>query len=340
MKKMKRPLQIFYCVLLLILAALAYSLASANNIAGLVIFIVILMILLVWFCWCMLRFALDPHFKLCMINFSDYTTERTYPDFIKGNTWYVRYAEKTSLSAKDGSRLYGSYVMEPDNKNKPWVIILHGYGNKAYDAMSTFSYGFHNLGFHVLCPIARGHEPSEGKYVTMGWKEKDDILDWIEWIEKKDPGAQIVLFGISMGGAAVMMASPEVKSRVAAIIEDCGYSNVYDQYVWQAHTLFGLPPFPVLTLCNQLARIMLGFSLKEADTLKQLRQSDTPTLFIHGKKDRFVPYAMQQVNYEACAAKDKQLLSVEDAMHGESVYKDPKLYWKTIEDFCQKHLDL
>ncbi len=39
----------------------------------------------------------------------------------------------------------------------------------------------------------------------MGWHDRKDVLIWIQQILKKDPNAEIALFGVSMGGATVMM---------------------------------------------------------------------------------------------------------------------------------------
>ena len=43
----------------------------------------------------------------------------------------------------------------------------------------------------------------------MGWHDRKDILVWIQQIVKKDPNAEIALFGVSMGAATVMMTSGE-----------------------------------------------------------------------------------------------------------------------------------
>ena len=65
-----------------------------------------------------------------------------------------------------------------------------------------------------------------------------------------DKNAEIVLYGVSMGGATVMMASGEdLPGNVKAIIEDCGYSSVWDEFSYQLQALFNLPEFP---LCSFL----------------------------------------------------------------------------------------
>ena len=43
----------------------------------------------------------------------------------------------------------------------------------------------------------------------MGTDDRLDIIDWIEMIIKQDHRAQIILYGVSMGGATVMNVSGE-----------------------------------------------------------------------------------------------------------------------------------
>ena len=69
----------------------------------------------------------------------------------------------------------------------------------------------------------------------------------------------------------------------------------------------------------------------------KLKKSKTPTLFIHGSNDTFVPFEMLDKVYNACNAKKEKLI-VDGAEHGMSVTASPELYWKTVDEFTQKYL--
>ncbi|MEG0766219.1 MAG: alpha/beta hydrolase, partial [Clostridia bacterium] len=72
----------------------------------------------------------------------------------------------------------------------------------------------------------------------------------------REENAEIVLFGVSMGGATVMMASGEtLPPNVKAIIEDCGYSSIYDEFVHQLHDAYRLPAFPILNMASLFTRV-------------------------------------------------------------------------------------
>ncbi|MDE6922465.1 MAG: lysophospholipase, partial [Oscillospiraceae bacterium] len=175
----------------------------------------------------------------------------------------------------------------------------------------------------------------------MGWPERRDIVAWVDAIVEEDPQAEIVLFGISMGGATVMMTAGEddLSPNVRCIIEDCGYSSVWDEFAGQLEEMFGLPTFPVLDAASLVTQIRAGYGFKEASAVEQLKKTQLPMLFIHGEEDTFVPYWMLDVVYNACASPDKERLSVPGAAHGGAAGTDPELYWATVEAFLDKYMD-
>ena len=173
----------------------------------------------------------------------------------------------------------------------------------------------------------------------MGWLERKDIVDWVGTLVEQDPEAEIVLFGVSMGGATVMMtAGEELPANVKCVIEDCGYSSVWDEFAGQLDELFGLPTFPVLDVASLVTQFRAGFGFKEASSVEQLKKTSLPVLFIHGEEDTFVPYSMLDLVYEACASPEKERLSVPGAGHGEASWEDPELYWSTVERFLAAHV--
>lgn len=64
------------------------------------------------------------------------------------------------------------------------AIIAHGYMGQATD-MPQYAKIYHDLGYNVLMPDARGHGKSEGDYIGFGWDERKDYLQWINRIIKR-----------------------------------------------------------------------------------------------------------------------------------------------------------
>lgn len=161
----------------------------------------------------------------------------------------------------------------------------------------------------------------------------------INKIVESDPEAQIVLYGVSMGGATVMMVSGEdLPQNVKAIVEDCGYTSVWDEFSYQLDVLFGLPTFPAKNFASLVTKVRAGWWLEDGNALKQVSKSKTPMFFIHGDKDTFVPYDMLDKVYNA-ATVEKDILIVEGAEHGGAEFVLGEDYWNTAFGFINKYID-
>ncbi|PFJ10177.1 alpha/beta hydrolase [Bacillus cereus] len=241
-----------------------------------------------------------------------------------------------TISSFDKLKLTGYEYMNEQSSHK-WAIVVHGYNSKASE-MTKYIRNFYEKGYNVIAPDLRGHGNSEGDYIGMGWYDRKDIMFWIQEILKKDPNSEIALYGISMGGATVMMTSGEnLPSNVKVIIEDCGYSTVIDEFTYQLKDLFHLPKFPVMNAANTVTKIRAGYDLEEASAVKQVAKSKTPMLFIHGDADTFVPFEMLDEVYNA-AKVEKEKLIVTGAGHGEAEEVDSNKYWNTVWKFVEKYI--
>ncbi len=247
--------------------------------------------------------------------------------------WFSRDRKSVSLEAEDGAVLLGWEVCQ-DSGSHLYAVLCHGYIGEPAD-MAKYAYHYYQRGYNVLLPAARAHERNMGTgLIQMGWQDSKDLVGWVNQVVASDPEARIVLTGISMGGAEVMMASGwDLPSNVKAIVEDCGYTSVWDEFSVQLADMFHLPSFPVLSAASAMASARAGYNLKEASSVNQLKKATVPMLFIHGDADTFVPFSMLQQNFDACASEDKQMLVVEGAGHARCASTNPELYWGTIDAF-------
>lgn len=278
------------------------------------------------------RFALDPQGG-GMLSAHDLDNLELEGD----DAWFAGHSEDRWLTSHDGLELHALYLPREDSHQ--YAVVCHGYGSIPQYG-GKFAAKFYEMGYSVLAPAARAHERSGGRYAGMGWPERRDIVAWVDAIVEQDPQAEVVLFGISMGGATVMMTAGEadLSPSVKCVIEDCGYTSVWDEFAGQLQEMFGLPTFPVLDAASLVTQIRAGYGFKEASAVEQLKKNVRPMLFIHGEEDTFVPYSMLDVVYSACAGPDKERLSVPGAGHGEASWKDPELYWSTVGAFLDKYM--
>ena len=242
--------------------------------------------------------------------------------------------ETVQIESSDGLKLRGEAVIS-DPASHLWVIAVHGY-RMSHSSMSALASYYGLKGWNALLPDLRGCGDSEGDYIGMGWPDRRDMLQWIDWIISRDSEAKIVLHGISMGGATVMMtAGEDLPGQVKAVVEDCGYTSVWDIFTDELDYLFHLPAFPLLNIASGLSSLRAGYSFSEASSLNQIAKAQVPVLFIHGSEDNFVHTDMVYRVYDACPT-EKQLFVVEGAGHGNSFNHMPDKYFETVFSFLDR----
>ena len=253
-------------------------------------------------------------------------------------TWILNQSNYTDeyITSSDNLKLH-SYKIQNEIPSNKWVITVHGYTSEGLN-MSTYAKKYYDMGYNVLIPNLRAHGSSDGDYIGMGWDDRLDIISWIDVILNENPDAEIVLHGVSMGAATVTMTSGEdLPSNIKAIIADCGYTSVWDQFSYQLDDLFSLPEFPIMHISSLVAKIRAGYSLGEASSIEQVKKSKTPILYIHGDQDDFVPYFMMEELYKATNS-EKEMLTIEGAGHAKASEVDPETYWTTVIKFTNKYV--
>lgn len=259
------------------------------------------------------------------------------PVLIAGYKWYDKtYHQYITTKSRSGVNLHAAEFRNPSNSNT-WAIVIHGWTN-VHREMSSYAMEYYRRGFNVLLPDLRGHGDSESKYVTMGWLDRLDIVDWIRTIVTENPNARIILHGVSMGSATTMMTTGEfLPHNVVCAVADCGFSGVRDIFVDQCIRKYHVPPKIALPPASLWCKILNGFFFGEASAVEQLKKSKTPTLFIHGDKDNFVLIENLPKVYKACAA-PKEKYIVHGAEHAVSSHWFHEEYWSKVNAFVNEYV--
>lgn len=284
---------------------------------------------------CMLPLARDPE------------EQDPNPLQAEGRAWARRregFREVTIQSA-DALLLWGLLIPGAEGCHR-WAICVHGY-HDTYESMGAIAQWYHQQGWNVLLPDQRGHGNSQGSYVGWGYDERLDVVGWANYAARKDPKAEIVLHGVSMGAASVLMAAGgPLPRQVRAVVSDCSYTSIEAQ---MRHMLTrgalvekstGGIPLPAGLLFRALRKATLrrsGYDLREAAPIQAVARSKTPTLFIHGVEDDCVPAAMMGKLYQAARC-PKRFLWTPGAGHAACVGTDPELYWSAVSDFLHSCL--
>jgi fermentation-respiration switch protein FrsA (DUF1100 family) len=244
--------------------------------------------------------------------------------------------EEISSFSADGLKL-SAHRFSPKESSNRWVIVVHGYGrdqNSVWDIAERYL----KNGYNVLTPDLRASGKSEGRYLSMGYFESDDIKIWIDEIVKENPEAQIVLHGVSMGAATVMLTAEKgVPDNVKVLIEDCGYTSAYTMFSMELKKIFDLPSFPIMNFVDVVSRVKLGYFVSNAAPIERMNKITIPTLFIHGEQDALAPAHMVDELYNA-AISEKKLLKIPNAGHADSRHVAADQYYNTVFNFIDQYI--
>lgn len=260
-----------------------------------------------------------------------------------GFKWYEEIKpELVSVDSRLAREAFADIIPAKEETHK-WAVVIHGYSGTPA-VMAHYAWKYSEAGYNVILPHMVGHDNDttvhNEYYCSMGYYDKEFILDWINWIVAKDAEAEIIMHGVSMGSATTMMVTGEdIPDNVIAAIADCGFTSCWDEFASQFKEMFNIPSFPLLNIANVYSKLRGNFDFKECSPLNAVARSKTPTMFVHGEDDTFVPYRFMQPLYDACTA-EKEMLSVPGSFHANAVFVDNERYWNTVFEFIAKHTEI
>ncbi|MBO0858264.1 MAG: alpha/beta fold hydrolase [Chloracidobacterium sp.] len=107
-----------------------------------------------------------------------------------------------------GSKLRGWLI--PGRKGGGAVVLTHGFRGDRREMLGRASF-LSEAGYSVLLFDFQAHGESPGKQITIGYLESRDAQAAVEFIKKSRPGEKLGVIGLSMGGAAAVLASPALE---------------------------------------------------------------------------------------------------------------------------------
>lgn len=251
--------------------------------------------------------------------------------------WIQENARPLSLPKGQPYRLQG-YLLE-HTKPKGLVYVCHGFGDYSFTSVYDPAIHFYEMGYSVFLNHSRGFGDHNGNWTGMGVLEREDHVQWLDYLEEQYPSLDVFLYGVSMGAASVMNLSDRKDPRIKGIIEDCGYVSLYDQMDHSLLKVLQVPEHPTLEISNWLCQRICNYSLKDLDVRPKLANMDYPLLAFHGWEDDFVPYSNLDQVVRAAGSKLSDAYLIEGAAHCQSACKDSAFYWSRIEKFladCQQ----
>ena len=243
--------------------------------------------------------------------------------------------EKIEITSRDGLKLSARYYHVRDGA--PLEIQCHGYRSTPLRDFAASGVECYKRQYNLLLIDHRAHGESEGNVISFGINERFDLISWIEYaLERFGKETEIVLYGISMGGATVLMAAGEsLPENVKGVIADSPFSSALD-IITLVSGKRGAPRFLIAPLAICGALIFGKFWLLSSSPRKAASKIKIPALIIHGDADSFVPDFMS--DEIARENPEIELVKFPGADHAASFLSDEEKYLSLIDGFVDRIL--
>jgi pimeloyl-ACP methyl ester carboxylesterase len=226
--------------------------------------------------------------------------------------------EEVSLQSSDGVALSGWWVPVADPLGS--VVMVHGFNRTRVEMVKKVPF-VHERGWNALLFDLRHHGKSGGEATTFGVREKDDVEAAAELARRRSPGP-VVLWGVSLGGASVMLAAAD-DPLVAGVICDSSWGDFRATVTHHIRLFRGwrwwLRVVPVWPVTDEVL-FWMGrkghFDPEAANVLDAAaRLGDRPALFVANSGDRRMPKEIA-FKLAAAAGPAAEVLIVPGRSHG------------------------
>jgi hypothetical protein len=209
-----------------------------------------------------------------------------------------------------------------DKPPRGLVLMYHAYV-ASKSSLLPAAQRFHRMGYDLELVDFRGSGGSSGNSTTHGYREADDVAATVADARRHlfSPHQQIVLYGQSMGAAAMLRAIGDLGVFVDGIIIESPYDRLLSTADNRFHAMH-LPAFPLARLLVFWGGLQQGYSGFAMNPAESATRVHCPALMFHGQLDvRVTPEQARSVF--ANLAGPKQLEWYADAGHTSFLSTDP-----------------
>lgn len=235
----------------------------------------------------------------------------------------------------DGFKLFGEYF---DFGQDRCVIILPGRCESLVYSY-YFAPPYEKAGFNILVIDTRCHGKSDGKYNTIGVKERRDVLAWARLMHDGFGNKEIYFHGICIGTSAGLfaMTDKDCPEYVRGLVTEGCFISFRETF--KRHMMADKRPlFPVLDTVMLLINRHTGTNVykdKPIRAIKKLR-ADHRVLFLYGEKDIFSIPEKSRKLFAACSSKDKKLVWFSKGGHSHLRINNTEKYDAEIIKFFER----
>lgn len=213
------------------------------------------------------------------------------------------------------------------------ILLFPGNGGSKAKQLLAPAEVFHNLGYDTLLVDFRGVGGSSGNTTTIGVRESKDVALAMNHAQNSNFQRPFVLYGVSMGSAAILRAVAYEKVNPDAVILELPFARLLDAVRSRLRAIKA-PTFPMAEMIVFWGSIQHRFNGFAHNPVTYASQVKSPTLLFHGQLDKWTTMAEINQIFENLDG-SKQLVIFPNTGHSLLVTVDQE-YWKqSINQFLE-----
>jgi hypothetical protein len=186
-----------------------------------------------------------------------------------------------TLQTADNLKLEAWDIPTPDQRAV--MLMFHGYA-VSKSAMTHEAALFRELGLRTVLVDFRGSGGSDGSATTLGWSEAADVVAAVNWARNTWPDQRLIVYGQSLGAAAILRATAANSLTVDGMILESPYDRLLTT-VGNRYDAMRLPAFPFAHLLVFWGGVQHGFNGFRLNPVDDAPQVKCPALVIGGQFD-------------------------------------------------------
>ena len=213
-------------------------------------------------------------------------------------------------------------IIEPDPDNRPsdimpCVLYLH---ENSGSRLQGLGIKLHLLKRNITlcCFDFAGSGLSEGKYISLGYHEKNQVRNVVDFLERLPGMGNIGIWGRSMGAATTLLYAPTDK-RIKCIVVDSPFSDFKKlaKEICQSNiTIPGLVIEGALYIIGTTVYNKNGMDVNDIKPINSVKNCFVPAIFIHAQDDTFVKYKHSEKLFQNYGGSIKKLRGVSGGHNG------------------------
>jgi len=234
--------------------------------------------------------------------------------------------------SESGATIHGWFI--PGKKGKGAIALMHGVHSNRLSMLDRARFLSHE-GFTVLLFDFQAHGESAGKHITFGYLESKDAKAAINFLQSSASEEKIGLIGVSMGGAAALLASPPLD--VNAMILEMVYPTIKQAVSDRLSMRLGKWSGVLTPLLTWQLKPRLGIDADALRPIDKVGNIRAPKLFIVGAEDQHTTLEESREMFKV-ASEPKELWIVKGAKHVDLHQVARQEYEQRVLDFFEQHI--